>query len=168
MPGLLDSQGSMGPQMAPQAIEQLLSMLQQQNVNPFMKPLPGDVYLPGQAQNPFTGGAPAQYEPRGQLPEGVFSRVAQSQRLPGLPNFPKQMGGFGYGSMTPKVFNQPKFMQPETPLDLQGGQDPFNGRPNNLPFAGMGDGGMGFNDILKRFLEQSIGQGGNVGAIGQF
>lgn len=169
MAGLLDGQGSMGPQMSPQVMEQLLAMLQQQNVDPMMKPLPGDLYLPGQAENPFTGGAPSQYEPRGQLPQELSNQIASSQQLPGLPNFPKQMGGFGFGSMVPKVFNEPKFMRPQSPTDLQGGSDPFtSNKPANLGFADLAGGRGSANPFLKQFLEQSLGQGGNIGATGQF
>lgn len=78
------------------------------------------------------------------------------------------MGGFGFGSMTPKVFNAPSFMNPQAP-----GTNPFNSnRPQGLPFSapmGTGSGGQGMqNPFLKQFLAQTLGQGSNIGSIGQF
>lgn len=154
-------------------LQQLMQQLQQQQQDPFQRPMPGDSVLPGTLPNPWSGGAPGQYQPQGNLPGGMDSagmseQVANSQKLPGLPNFPKQMGGFGFGSMTPKVFNAPSFMNPQAP-----GTNPFNSnRPQGLPFSapmGTGSGGQGMqNPFLKQFLAQTLGQGSNIGSIGQF
>jgi len=142
--------------------QQLMQMLQQQQVDPFQQPLPGEAYLPGEVPNPWSGGAPGQYQPQGDLPEGV-GQFDQGQNQ--LPNFPKQMGGFGMGAMAPKVFNAPDFMNAGQE-QMQQNSDPFAGKPQNIGMSQMpGRERLMDNPMLQQLL-QSFGQGGNSGPFG--
>lgn len=139
----------------PQMAQQLMQMLQQQNVDPFSRPLPGDAYLPGELPNPWTGGAPGQYQPQGELPEGV-SPYTQSS----LPNLPEQMGGFGMGAMTPKIFNAPSFMRNK----VQDGTDPFASKPQNIGASQLGGRPrMMDNPMVQALLQQLGGLNGPIG-----
>ncbi len=147
----------------PQMAQQLMQMLQQQNADPFQRPLPGDAFLPGEMPNPWSGGAPGQYQPQGELPEGAGAFTQNEMPRPGLPNFPKQMGGFGMGSMAPKVFNAPDFMNPGA-SPMQEGTDPFAGRPQNIGMSQIPGGQqMMGNPMIQQLLMQLGGGNGPLG-----